>query len=73
MIDHPVQRAAKFVLACVTDPVTGGLSSARIAGLGCVALADVIGLKHPEAAATVAAFISGGAVAFLTRTKSDAP
>lgn len=61
-----------FVLGCITDPITGRLSSSRIAGLACVALAGIVAIKHPEAAATVAAFISGGAVAFLSRTKSDA-
>lgn len=68
-----LQRILSYILGCVTDPISAKLSSARIAGLACVSLAGIVALKHPEASATVAAFISGGAVAFLSRTKSDAP
>lgn len=69
-----IRRALAFLLAAITDPVTKGMSSARLAGLSCVVIAGIVGLRSPkDGAATVAAFISGGAVAFLTRTKADAP
>lgn len=66
----------KFVLGAITDPGTKDLSSARVAGLACViagiSYAFIRGVFMETAdAATVAALVGGGAVPFLTRTKSS--
>lgn len=71
MIDHPVQRFFKYLISALTDPITGGLSSTRLSGLACVASGCVLAFLHPGEAATVAALLGGGGVAFFSRTKTD--
>ena len=72
-MNHPIQRFFRFILGAIMDPISGDLSSARVAGLVCVGVAAVVALSHPtDGSGTVAALIGGGATAFLTRTKSDA-
>ena len=67
-----LQRILRWTLGIVQDPISADLSSARVAGLTCLVVGCTIALKHPDASGTVAALIGGGAVAFLSRVKSDA-
>lgn len=55
----------------VEDPKTGKPSSARLAALGLVIVGCVVALRTPEHSGTVSALIVGGAVALLTRTKTE--
>ena len=66
-----MQRLLKYLLGCVTDPISGTLSGCRIADFFCLAAGIYVALKHQSESGTVAALISGGAVAFLSRVKSD--
>jgi hypothetical protein len=61
----------KFGLGALSDPETKDMSSVRLAGLACVTAAIVylFTAEKPEVA-IIAAFVAGGGVAFLTRTKA---
>lgn len=67
-------RFLKWLAGGLTDPIQGTLSSTRLAGLLCTVTGCAIAWHKPDGSApTISALIVGGAVAFLTRTKSDAP
>jgi cell shape-determining protein MreD len=68
---HPVQRFFRFLLGALTDPITGALSGCRLAGFACLTAGIYVAVRHPAEGVTVGALISGGAVAFLSRVKSD--
>jgi hypothetical protein len=60
----------KEVLSAVRDPHSDDYSSTRIAGLACVFATIVYIFTCTADATVVAALIGGGAVSFLTRSKS---
>lgn len=67
-----IKLALHYGMGALTDPITGRLSGTRFGGLVCLIIGNALALFRPNPPAIVATLITGGAVAFYTRTRSDA-